>query len=425
MADLIPLDEALLAQDPGVFRATVRAFQTTGMTLECLEGQLRIQGVGAGVRLEVRIHWMSPKNPQDLTRLLHRAAGSDLARAVPDACQRHGLNPLSIVALETSGPLAMGRSLGLPDHLIRSMPSKRKAQSGVGLWAPPPGSIRTGAFRNMALRRLSLVDHPDLEALPEGLSVAEAITFDRLPRLKHLSGILDRFHGILRIRCASLLSDMPKKLALRLLVIEGQPWVTLPFEHVSAPRMELRHMPNLLRLGGRMELQRLEVGHCPVLEHVGPLDGLVNSPEAELKAMRDGRSLQGHAVHLHHCSRLMSLSEGLQVPGVLCIQDCPSLQILPYGLDVRGLDLSRLPALRQLPENLHIRGNLVIDELGSLASLPVGLQVDGNLVFRGIPPVLDPPSDLIVGGCVQMHPAWVTHAWKRFQVSHRAFGTLR
>ncbi len=420
-----PRETDLPFHDPPAFKAAVRMLRTSGMSAKALDDLLAGQGAPLPARLEARILYENPGTPHDLVTLLHHATRTKLAGAVPDACRRHGVHPLSIVARETSRPLGLGRELQLPEHQIRSMPGKRKEDLNVGFWAPRPGTLRGAILPGLALNKVILADQPDLVSLPDHLRVADALTLDRLPRLTDLKGVLDGFRGALQIRACDSLAKLPSGLQLRSLQVDGQPWETFPASPLKADRIELHHMANLTHLGGELHARFIEVSNCNQLIGIPLLPHLVPPPEASLRALKEGNPYIRHGLTIRDSHRLEVLPPGFRVPGTLAIRNCESFRELPAGLEAWTLELQHLPALRRLPEGLHIRGHLLLNGLNHLDCLPEGLHVQGNLIFRNMPRAFEPPSNLQVGGAIHMHPLMVTAAWGAFRLSHGQPGTGR
>jgi hypothetical protein len=327
-----------------------------------------------------------------------------------------------VVARETLHPLAVGRTLGLPEYLTRSMPGRRKKGEGVGLWRPGAGSLRHPEPRDLVLKQLVLVDQPELEALPPNLWVADAITLDRLPKLKRLEGALDRFKGSLRIRCCNALEDLPQELEIRALLLEGQDWESLPLARIRASTVGLHHMVRLRSLPSGFEVKHLKVSACPELVRLDPMPGLIPAPEPSLKDLRNGLPFLGYGLTLHRCLRLSTLPEGLKVPGSLTIQDCPSIESLPEDLEAWSLELKGLPSLGRLPDGWRVRGHLTLEALDGLQNLPSDLDIRGHLDLTRMSQPLAPSPGLRVGGQVFLHPSHLTPAWSGFRVAHKPIG---
>lgn len=420
-----PQPTALPFHDPPAFKAAVRMLRTSGLSAKALDDLLAGQGAPLAARLEARILYENPGTPHALVALLHSATRSNLAAAVPDACRRHRIHPLSIVARETSRPLGLGREFRLPEHQIRSMPGKRKEDLNVGLWAPRPNTLGAPLLPGLVLNKVILAEQSGLTRLPEGLRVADWLTLDRLPRLVELDGVLDGFHGTLQVRACESLAELPGGLHLSQFLADGLPWSRFPHQPLNAGRVELHHMVNLSELGPEIHARLIDIASCPRLTSISPLPHLVPAPEASARAMKEGNPHLRHGVTIRDSHGLAALPPGFRVPGTLAIRDCESFCGLPTDLEAWTLDLQHLPALRRLPEGLHIRGHLLLNGLSHLKALPDGLSVDGNLVLRNMPRAFEPPANLQVGGTVHLHPVMATGAWRAFRLTHGPLGAGR
>lgn len=424
-ADQVDIQPTLPFHDPSAFKAAVRLLHAAKVSLKAVDDLLVSQGAPAIARLEARIFYERPANPFALTALLHGATRTGLIGAVPEACRRYKVHPLSVVSLETNRPLGLGRELGLPDQSIRSVPGKRREGLNAGLWSPRSGTAVWLEPKNLVLERMILADQPELTTLPENLRVLESVTLDRLPLLQNLGGLLDEFRGALRIRCCDALQDLPEGTQLRHLTLDGQPWDRFPRQPLQALRLELRHMTRLTELRADIETRLIELHDCPALTQIPLLPGLISASPAPMRSPREGNPWGSHGLTLRNCHKLESLPRGFRVPGTLVIRDCESFRELPPELDAWCLELNHLPALRRLPAGLRLRGRLVLNGLSHLEALPDDLQIEGNLSLLNVTQQLEPPANLKVGGVVHLHPSQVTPRWHSYRLTHGTFGPTR
>jgi hypothetical protein len=208
------------------------------------------------------------------------------------------------------------------------MISKLFPKSGVSACSP----LQPKEARNLILRgeaqanllvggHLNLSNSPDLERLPEGLTVAS-----------------------LDVSGCERLSSLPNTLRVRRLDLSGCKALTalpsgLKLYELQMRQTEIRELPSDLRVEYRLDLAG--------------------------------------------CSRLERLPEGLKV-GTLLLNDCISLESLPEGLDVNFLDISGCAALRGWPQNARIGiGRLRAANCALITSLPPWLMDMAQLDVSG------------------------------------------
>lgn len=92
---------------------------------------------------------------------------------------------------------------------------------------------------------------------------------------------------------------------------------------------------------------------------------------------------------LNRCTTLRFLPEGLIAHGAVNLDGCVLLRELPDAFKMACewkygyLGLARCESLERLPDDLHMKGNLVLSGCTSLKRLPSGLVVDGELHMEG------------------------------------------
>jgi len=187
---------------------------------------------------------------------------------------------------------------------------------------------------------LNLSDSPDLERLPEGLTVAS-----------------------LDLNGCKRLGSLPKDLRVRRLNLSGCGLlVSLPpglsCYELEMRETEVRELPSDLRVEFRLDLSG--------------------------------------------CSRLERLPEGLKV-GTLLLNDCVSLEAAPEGLDVNFLDISGCVALRRWPQNGRIGiGRLRAANCAQINSLPGWLTDVAQLDVSGCVNLAELPEGLRVASWLDL-----------------------
>jgi hypothetical protein len=427
--DALPLYnlDALRAEITALLAFKVKPIEIKAMLLR--------QDAPPSAWLEALVVMGQPSSPMRIAKALCDAAAtrSDLLPGVAKACQRWGVHPASLVGLWTRGPLGLGLALGLPENLVRSFPSKRRARTETGLWAPPPDFLGPKVPEDLVLQELRLCDQPRLERLPDRIWIGKRLTLDRLPHLSSYGPALSGFEGALGIRDCRRLPGLPPFTRLSSLVVDGQPWSRFPEAPLEARQIALHRMEALETIDPTVTARKLILTHCPRLQELPLLPNLAEVPKESLGAPRhllvidswmlDPGSSQ-YGVTLTACHALRELPPGFRVPGTLLIQDCWGLEALPPDLQVRHLVLRRLPGLRRLPEGLRVHGHLILDGLAALESLPDGLTVDGDLVVHQMPHTLALPKDLVVKGSLRIHPSDAALPWPDRPRVFSGFGTF-
>jgi hypothetical protein len=181
---------------------------------------------------------------------------------------------------------------------------------------------------------LNLSNKPNLERLPEGLTVASL----DVSRCKRLGSLPDNLRvGRLNLSRCEALAALPSGLSCY---------------ELEMRETEIRELPSDLRVEYRLDLSG--------------------------------------------CSRLERLPEGLKV-GTLQLNDCVSLEALPEGLDVNFLDISGCVALRGWPQNARIGiGRLRAANCAQITSLPRWLTDMAQLDVSGCVSLAELPEGLRV-----------------------------
>ncbi len=415
------LDSALPVHNLDALRAEVTALLACKVKPQEISAMLLKQSAPPSAWIEAMVVMGQPSSPMRIAKALSLAATrTDLHRGLNQACRRWGIHPASLVALETGRPLALGTAMGLPDALVRSFPGKRRASLNQGLWAPPTDFLDRSLPEDLVLNDLTLCNQPRLEHLPERLSVAKKIVLDRLANLTSLGPSMEGFRGSLNIRDCPRLPGLTALNQASGLVVDGQPWTRFPEVPIEATLISLHRMRNLETLDPGLITKKLTLSLCPRLRELPHLPHLLEAPPDPVP---NGRRITGyeswtpdvacgqHGLTVSACHALRELPAGFRLSGTLTLQDCWGFDTLPPDLDVRHLVLRRLPALRQLPAGLHVRGHLILEGLANLEALPEGLQVDGDLLVHQMPQELVLPKHLVVRGRLRIHPIDARLPW--------------
>ncbi|MGH9751552.1 MAG: DUF6745 domain-containing protein [Blastocatellia bacterium] len=153
----------------------------------------------------------------------------------------------------------------------------------------------------------------------------------------------------------------------------------------------LGSLPNNLRVG------RLNLSGCKSLIALpsGLSCYEMEVRETEIRELPSDLRVE-YRLDLSGCSRLERLPEGLKV-GTLLLNDCVSLEALPEGLDVNFLDISGCAALRGWPRNGRIGiGRLRAANCARITSLPRWLTDVAQLDVSGCASLAELPEGLRV-----------------------------
>ena len=415
------LSSALPVHNLDALRAEVTALLACKVKPTEISAMLFKQGAPVSAVLEAMIVMGQPSSPMRIAKALSLAATrTDLHRGLSLACRRWGIHPASLVALETGRPLALGTAMGLPEALVRSFPGKRRAAVNQGLWAPPTDFLDQSFPEDLVLNDLQLCKQPRLLHLPQRFSVARKLVLDRLENLTSLGPSMETFRGQLTIRDCPRLAGLPVLNQATGLVVDAQPWTQFPEVPIEASRISLHRMRSLERLEPCLTTKKLTLSLCPRLQELPHLPHLLEAPPDPEPAARRSPGFETwmpdvscgqHGLTVSGCHALRDLPGGFRLSGTLTLQDCWGFDTLPSDLEVRHLVLRRLPALRQLPAGLHVRGHLILEGLANLEALPEGLQVDGDLAVHLMPQELVLPKHLTVRGKIRIHPIEARLPW--------------
>ncbi len=426
--------DALPVQDLNALRASVLTLLALKVKPLEIKTMLQQQKAPPSATLEALVVMGQPSNPMRIAKALSEASGrADLLPALAAASRRWKVHPASLVALQTRGPLALGLALGLTNAMVRSFPSKRRARSEQGHWSPPADFIDQTLPEDLVLNELLLCNQPRLRRLPDRLWVGRKITLDRLPNLASFGQSLSGFKGTLNIRDCPTLPGLPSLTQSIGLLVDGQPWSRFPEAPLEAHQISLHRMGNLEVLESSLITRKLIVSLCPRLKTIPLLPHMAEAPSDPASPGRRGLSWETwipdtassqHGLTVSSCHGIRELPRGFRIPGTLVIQDCWGFESLPHDLDVRHLVLRRLPSLRQLPKELHVRGHLILEGLANLTHLPDGLKVDGDLVVHHMPHPLGLAGGIAVRGKLRVHPSHVDPAWPQRPMVCPGFGLL-
>ena len=203
------------------------------------------------------------------------------------------------------------------------------------------GREALGLPTGLRVRRLRLLDCPDLETLPEGLWV------------RHLE-----------IRGCPRLNTLPAGLRCYEVIAPGSSLVHLPDDFSVEFRLDLRESSQLTRLPARLKVGSLVLRGCTALEQL---------PEGLDVCFLD---LQG-------CRRLRSWPKSAAVrDGHLNLAGTGFTTLPPGVRQVAQLDLRDCASITALPNDLEVRSWIDVGGSG-LTQLPHGLR-DAHLRWRGV-----------------------------------------
>jgi hypothetical protein len=103
---------------------------------------------------------------------------------------------------------------------------------------------------------------------------------------------------------------------------------------------------------------------------------------------------------LEECWALKTLPADLVVKGEVTLANCTVLGNLPPGT-YKSLTIKGCPTLQELPEGVRVLGDLRLESCGGLVRLPKGLEVLGNLLISDCGALEGLPDGLRVGGEVK------------------------
>jgi hypothetical protein len=210
-----------------------------------------------------------------------------------------------------------------------------ESKRSVTRWDAPAGTVMEGD--------LDLSDRPQLQALPEGLTVTGRLTLDG---------------------CLSL-HELPRGLHCYELSARGSGLRSVPEEIQVAYRMNLSDCEQLEELPAGLKVSVLIVQGCTALYAL---------PEAS-------------DIYFLDMTRCMHIStfprQGRERMGRLIARECTALRELPNWLrGVGQLDVSGCSALRTLPEYLQITGWLDVADT-AITELPESMR-DVALCWRSV-----------------------------------------
>lgn len=331
-----------------------------------------------------------PGEPGSSIRETSRETDPPAAAALPDDV------PPEPPIVRWSWPALAGGGLqdetGSREHLVAFLRSGRRAE-GLRIH----GSLRLSGL--------------GVRSLPAGMTVEGDLDASDCPRLRHVGDRL-RVLGSLTIggaaiavggaeRQAGSRGKHPRAASGRHAPLPAlPPTVVVGGDMVLRGCLQLRRLPPRLSVGGSLVI----VG-CRSLDTLA--DGLqvpgdlfiVGCPT--LRKLPAGLSVGGD-LRLSGTA-VERLPDDLRVRGRLVLEHCGNLRTLPDSLDeaVKALRIRCCP-LERLPENLRVAENLFLAKLPRLDKLPPGLEVGGNLTVKDCRTLVDLPPALTVPGTVDL-----------------------
>lgn len=171
------------------------------------------------------------------------------------------------------------------------------------------------------------------------------------------------------------------------------------------------NMPKNLKIGGVLTLVNgeisqfppglkcngIELGDVPITEIRGDIFWsndieIINISASNVVKISDISSVKYLNISR---SNIQKLPEGLQCDSLYAFRS--SLVELPVGFTANMVDLTECENLKELPENMNIKNNLIL-YYTEIQNLPRGLQVGGDIKLTSDTKITSLPHDLSLGG---------------------------
>eukprot|EP00958_Prasinococcus_capsulatus_P030337 scaffold8068_cov565-Prasinococcus_capsulatus_cf.AAC.3 len=219
---------------------------------------------------------------------------------------------------------------------------------------------------------------PELEALPEGLSVGGTLNIYECNRFTSMPSMFG-VKGDICITYCRALESLPERKPF--VVTETNAYVQNSY--YAAQEEPLGNVLlccfGLAGMSSLLSPRTVALSGCPNLKRLPP-----------------GMVVTGDLI-LNNCSSLRELPSDLQVGRALMCANCVQLRSIPKDMHVWGqLDLTNCTSLTELPRGLRVshgrsvetrhtaRGDLRCENCTSLTTLPYGLKVAGKLGLGGV-----------------------------------------